>query len=173
MKYAPSAALILVMLLAGCSAEQERAGPPEASYVPAAPPAESPMRQTGLSAQPVSTASLPASDARVVMARALRNERLIYAQGLEKILVANGVGASVIVDEDGQGGPTPALMFFGQFSRSFIQRALTDGAVLERARTLGFRSVNFFDRGPEGNYVFELGKAGPLPKCDARYRMCL
>jgi hypothetical protein len=172
MKYAPSAALILVMLLAGCSAEQERAGP-EATYVPAAPPEESPMRQTGLSAQPVSTGSLPAGDARLVMARALRNERLIYAQGLGKILMANGVGASVIVDEDGQGGPTPALMFFGQFSRSFIQRALTDGAVLERARALGFRAVNFFDRGPEGNYVFKLAKAGPLPKCDARYRMCL
>ncbi|HEY1245134.1 MAG TPA: hypothetical protein VH913_05270 [Hyphomicrobiaceae bacterium] len=171
-KHAPSAALILVMLLAGCSAEQERAGPPEATYVPAAPP-EGPMRQTGLSAQPVSTGSLPASDARAVMARALRNERLIYAQGLEKILVANGVGASVIVDEDGQAGPTPALMFFGQFSRSFIQRALTDGAVLERARALGFRAVNFFDRGPEGNYVFELAKAGPLPKCAARSRMCL
>jgi hypothetical protein len=173
MKYAPSAALILLSLFAGCSAEQERATPPEVTYVPAPEPEERTLRQTTLGPQRVSTGSLPAGDAKVAIERALRNERLIYAQGLEKILVANGVGASVMVDEDGQGGPTPALMFFGQFSHSFIQRALTDGAVLERARALGFKSVDFFDRGPEGNFVFRLSKTGPLPKCEAHNRLCL
>src|SRR5262245_57611731 len=146
MKHALPAALALSLLLAGCAADPER-GDAEATYVPATGADPQAVRQTALAgAQPVSTGSLPASDAK-----AMRNERLVYAQGLERILRNNGVSASVTVDEDGKGGPTPALRFFGHFSPAFVHRAMTDGAVLERARALGFRTVDFFDRGPEGN----------------------
>ena len=44
---------------------------------------------------------------------------------------------------------------------------------LERARALGFRSVEFIDRGPGGNYLFALSKTDPLPKCAAYNRLCL
>ena len=103
----------------------------------------------------------------------MRNARLVYAQGLERILLTNGMPASVRVHEEGQAGPVPALMFFGQFSQAFVHRAVTEGAVLERARALGFRSVEFIDRGPSGNYLFELTRTGPLPKCAAYNRLCL
>jgi hypothetical protein len=74
---------------------------------------------------------------------------------------------------EGQAGPTPTLMFVGSLSRDFVQRAVTTGAVLERARALGFRSVDFFDRGPDSHYQFVLSKTGPLPKCAAYNRLCL
>jgi hypothetical protein len=173
MKHALPAALALMLLLAGCANDPEH-GAPEATYVPATASDPQAVRQTALAgSQPVATGSLPASDARAAIERAMRNERLIYAQGLERILRTNGVSASVAVDEDGQGGPTPALRFFGHFSPAFIHRALTSGAVLERARSLGFRTVDFFDRGPDGNFVFELSKTGPLPRCEAHNRLCL
>jgi hypothetical protein len=173
MKHALLAALIL---LAGCAAERERTeasgvayGAATAPEPPAAPARETPRP----GASPISTSSLPPLNAKVAIERALRNERLLYAQGLERILLTNSMPASVRVHEDGQAGPTPALMFFGHFSHSFVHRAVTDGAVLERARALGFRSVEFIDRGPGGNYLFALSKTDPLPKCAAYNRLCL
>jgi hypothetical protein len=173
MKHAAPAALLLLLALAGCAPERERAASPEVTYAPAAAHEEQSVRQAARAGQSVSTGSLPAADTGVAIGRALRNERMIYAQGLERILVINGVGASVIVDEDGKAGPTPALMFIGRFSPAFIHRALTEGAVLQRARGLGFRSVDFIDKGPEGNYRFELTRSGPLPKCEVHSRLCL
>src|SRR5215468_2789953 len=109
MKHTLPATLALLLALAGCAAESGDA--PEATYAPAAADPQS-VRQSALTGpQSVATGSLPAGDARVVIERAMRNERLIYAQGLEKILRTNGVSASVAVDEDGRGGPTPALRF--------------------------------------------------------------
>jgi hypothetical protein len=101
-----------------------------------------------------------------------RHERRVYAQGLEKILLANGVNVSVMVYE-GQAGPSPTLMFLGYFTKEFVTRALTNGAVLQRAKELGFSSVDFFDRGPDGHYQFVLSKSAPLPKCAAYQRLCL
>jgi hypothetical protein len=101
-----------------------------------------------------------------------RHERRVYAQGLEKILVSNGIDVSVVVYE-GKVGPSPTLMFFGHFTKEFVARALTNGAVLLRAKELGFTSVDFFDRGPEGHYQFVLSKSAPLPKCAAYQRLCL
>jgi len=170
MKHVLVAALIL---LAGCAAEQERTEAGGVVYGAATGP-EPPARETPRpGTSPIATSSLPPADPKLAGERALRNERLVYAQGLERILLSNGMPASVRVHEDGQAGPTPALMFFGQFSQGFVQRAVTDGAVLERARALGFRSVEFIDRGPGGNYLFELSKTGPLPKCAAYKRLCL
>jgi hypothetical protein len=177
MKHALLAALIL---LAGCAAEQERGEKAEIAYAPGAGPVEQPIRQPAPpGAQPV-----PADDAKAKERGApeakreggLRSERQTYAEGLERILVANGVSARVVVYEGGQGGPgsqTPMLMFVGPFSTSFVQRALTAGAVLERARNLGFRSVEFFDSAPGGHYQFELSKTGPLPRCAVNNRLCL
>src|SRR5262245_43100602 len=102
MKHALAAALALTLLLAGCANEAGHGAAPEATYVPASAADPQPARQPAMAgAQPISTGSLPAGDARAVIARALRNERLIYAQGLERILRTNGVSASVTVDEDG------------------------------------------------------------------------
>jgi hypothetical protein len=102
----------------------------------------------------------------------LRHERRVYVQGLEKILAANGINVSVMVYE-GQVGPSPTLMFFGHFTKEFVARTLTSGAVLQRAKELGFTSVDFFDRGPEGHYQFVVSKTAPLPKCAAYQRLCL
>ena len=186
MKHALLAALVL---LAGCAAEHERTEASNVAYgtatepgPPAAPGRGTPVRETPLpGTSPISTSRWPQStprpnpkaDPKAALDRALRNERLVYAQGLERILLTNGMPASVRVHEEGQAGPVPALMFFGQFSHAFVHRAVTEGAVLERARALGFRSVEFIDRGPGGNYLFELTRTGPLPKCAAYNRLCL
>jgi hypothetical protein len=178
MKNAPSAALILVLghllAVAGC-ADQDRPETGNVGYVPPQAPGSQPAARPAApaGAQPMATGSLPAADARAAIERSQRSERAVYAQGLERILVSNGMPASVRVHEEGKAGPTPALMFFGHFEQPFVQRALTEGAVLERARALGFRSVEFIGRGPEGNFVFELAKTGPLPKCAAYNRLCL
>jgi hypothetical protein len=74
---------------------------------------------------------------------------------------------------EGQVGPSPTLMFFGHFTKEFVARALTSGAILHRAKQLGFKSVDFFDRGPEGHYQFVLSRSAPLPKCAAYQRLCL
>jgi hypothetical protein len=180
MKNAPSAALILLLghfvAVAGC-ADQERPETADVAYVPPTAPGSQPASAARAAApagaQSVATGSLPAADARAAIERAQRSERAVYAQGLERILVSNGMPASVRVHEEGQAGPTPALMFFGHFEPSFVKRAVTDGAVLERARALGFRSVEFIGRGPDGNFLFELARTGPLPKCAAYNRLCL
>jgi len=166
MKHALLAGLIL---LAGCAAEHERTEASNVAYGTATGPGPSGAPGTS----PISTSALPPMDPKVALDRALRNERLIYAQGLERILITNGMPSSVRVHEEGQAGPVPALMFFGQFSQAFVRRAVTDGAVLEKARALGFRSVEFIDRGPGGNYLFELSRTGALPKCAAHSRLCL
>jgi hypothetical protein len=173
MKHALLAALVLV---AGCAAEHEQTEPSNIAYGSATGPGTSaaPGREAPLpGSSPISTSSLPPPGPKPGLDPMLRNERLVYAQGLERILLGNGMAASVRVHEEGQAGPVPALMFFGQFSHAFVHRAVTEGAVLERARALGFRSVEFIDRGPSGNYMFELPRTGPLPKCAAHNRLCL
>lgn len=177
MKHALLVALVFALALAAC-AQQEYTETPDVTYVPSAAAEPQQVRQAAVrEADPMNTGSLPdaaaGGDPRAAMERSLRSERLIYAQGLERILVSNGMPASVRVHEDGQAGPTPALMFFGRFEPSFVKRAVTEGAVLERARALGFRSVEFIGRGPEGNFLFEISKTGPLPRCAAYDRLCL
>jgi hypothetical protein len=139
---------------------------------------EHPVRETALpAAQPEPAAAAGDAKARPREAtereRHLRSERHAYAQGLEKILLSHGVGGVSVLAYEGQAGPAPTLMFVGQFSREFVHRALTDGAVLARAKQLGFRSVDFFHRGPDGHYQFVLPRTGPLPKCAAYNRLCL
>jgi hypothetical protein len=182
MKHALSVALVLLIPLgaglAGCAAGHD-VDRLEYSY------------GSGWGAQPRKTASLkpygivtgalpPAAVAadeqpetiKLSREQVQRHERRLYAQGLEKILVSNGIKVSVMVYE-GQVDPSPTLMFFGHFTKEFVARALTSGAVLQRAKELGFTSVDFFDRGPEGHYQFVLSKSAPLPKCAAYQRLCL
>jgi hypothetical protein len=192
MKHALSAPLVLLFFLTGCADDQTASrATQDMAYTAEAKAEEPPVREAYLisptgpaSAQP---AKAQAGDTKAPIAetkpaqreaseatrdQALRLERQAYARGLEKILVTNGVNVGVLVYE-GQAGPTPTLMFVGSISRDFVQRAVTTGAVLERARALGFRSVDFFDRGPDSHFQFVLSKAGPLPKCAAYNRLCL
>lgn len=165
MKHALLAALIL---LTGCAAEHQRTEEYGVTYGAASEP-----EQSASGTSPIATSSLTPVDPKAAGERAERNERFFYAQGLERILLTNGMAANVRVHEEGKAGPVPALLFFGQFSPAFVRRAVTQGAVLERARALGFKSVEFIDRGPGGNYLFALSKTGPLPKCAAHNRLCL
>ena len=178
MKHALSAPVLALALLAGCASEQEATQAHEMHVATATRPEQLPAQQAAhAKGQPAATGSLAAGDPKAKPGlssreRFLRGERQAYARGLERIMVSNGVSANVLVYE-GQVEPTPMLMFFGHFSKEFVHRALTQGAVLERARDLGFRSVDFFDRGPDGHFQFVVSKTAPLPTCAAENRLCL
>lgn len=184
MKHALSAVLILLGAggLVGCAAEHEAAREQYAyasGWQPRQTAPVKPRRITTGSLPPADRAQAearekeaPAHSFRFTREQLQRNERRVYAQGLERILVSNGVKMSVLVYE-GQVGPAPTLMFLGHFTKEFVSRALTNGRVLERAKELGFTSVDFFDRGPEGHYQFVLSRTAPLPKCAAYQRLCL
>jgi hypothetical protein len=168
---------MLLVLLAGCAADYPEPSRVQEMHYAAARPETQPVREETLPpVQTATTGALPARDAkarpRETAAQLLRDERLAYAKGLEKILLSNGVNVSVVVYE-GRADPTPTLMFVGHFSSEFVQRAVTNGAVLQRAKDLGFKSVDFFDRGPDGHYQFVLSKSAPLPKCATYHRLCL
>jgi hypothetical protein len=180
MKHALSALLIPLIILAGCAAEQEQSSAYNMQFATETR-SEQPAREVALPiSQPVPAAPSPAAEPKgkqrevseAARENSLRSERRAYAQGLEKILVSHGVNASVLAYE-GQADPTPTLMFVGHFSREFVQRAVTAGAVLQRAKDLGFKSVEFLDRGPDSHYQFALSKTAPLPKCAAHNRLCL
>jgi hypothetical protein len=186
MKHACTASLALLLLLAGCASDEKADGAYDMNFA-AETKVEEPVREARLLTQPDPSRMPPTGDAKIpageakpkqretgdaVREQAQRHERQEYARGLEKILVSNGISVGVLAYE-GQSGPTPTLMFFGNLSRDFVQSAVTKGAVLERARALGFRSVDFFDRGPDSHYQFILTQAGPLPKCAAFNRLCL
>jgi hypothetical protein len=178
MKHALSAPVLALALLTGCASEQEASQAQEMYVATATRSEQAPVQQAAQAkGQPAATGSLAAGDPKARPAesareRFLRSERQAYARGLERIMVSNGVSANVLVYE-GQVEPTPMLMFFGHFSKEFVHRALTRGAVLERARELGFRSVDFFDRGPDGHFQFLVSKSEPLPRCAADNRLCL
>jgi hypothetical protein len=181
MKHALSAVLILLIplgALAGCAAEHAA---DRGEYSFSSGWGAQPRKTASLRQDDITTGSLPPAAGapdkqpetfKVSREQMQRHERRVYAQGLEKILVSNGINMSVMVYE-GKVGPSPTLMFFGHFTKQFVARALTSGAVLQRAKELGFTSVDFFDRGPEGHYQFVLSKSAPLPKCAAYQRLCL
>jgi hypothetical protein len=103
-----------------------------------------------------------------------RFDRRSFAADLERELLKRGISDQVFAMETpGQSGgitpgEVPVLMFFGHYSRAAVYQAVADGALLSKARDLGFKTVHFFDR-IDGFYVFDLSKTGPLPSC-ARYR---
>jgi hypothetical protein len=181
MKHALSVAIILSLGvlsagLAGCAADHEG---DRQEYNYSAGWSQEPRKTASLKPDGITTGSLRTGTSdkqsegfKLSPEQMQRHERLVYAQGLEKILVSNGIGVSVMVYE-GQIGTSPTLMFFGHFSKEFVARSLTSGAVLQRAKELGFKSVDFFDRGPDGHYQFVLSKSAPLPKCAAYQRLCL
>jgi hypothetical protein len=179
MKHALSAALIVLgAALAGCAADHAA---DRQEYAFGSGWGAEPRKTASSKPDAITTGALPSTaDAAGKQPEALklsreqteRHERRVYAQGLERILIANGIKVSVMVYE-GQVGPSPTLMFFGHFTKEFVARALTSGAVLQRAKELGFTSVDFFDRGPDGHYQFVVSKSAPLPKCAAYQRLCL
>lgn len=186
MKHALSVGLVLLAGgLAGCAAEHGAGGSREMYYSRAAGGWEPRTRPVATRTGSIATgarsaaragqegAHTPAGETAGLSPEQLqRDRRRVYAQGLERILVSNGINVSVTVYE-GQVAPTPTLMFLGHFSEEFVSKALTTGAVLKRARDLGFRSVDFFERGPEGHYQFMLSQTAPLPECAAYQRLCL
>lgn len=101
-------------------------------------------------------------------------DRLEYARKVEQILLEIGMSADVSSVEINRysytPGPTPLLLLFGSFSKAYVFQLTKEGYLLRTAKALGFRTVDFFDRGPDGHYVFDLSR--DVPRCAKYNRVC-
>jgi len=100
------------------------------------------------------------------------------AISFQRTYLSNGFDMSVMAQEKpiAAGGDAfkqwPRLVFFGWQGQSLVYTAVTDGNVLAQAKAAGFKGVEFFDKGRNGRWFFDV--SGPdLPRCDVMKRLCL
>ena len=94
--------------------------------------------------------------------------REVYRADLERAFLSNGVNANVFLLEK-----TSTLQLWLLLDRASVFKLITEGNILEKAKTLGFKKVDFWDKGDEGHWIFDLSKPGPPPQCDVMHRLCL
>jgi hypothetical protein len=98
-------------------------------------------------------------------------EREEYAVQLQRAVLEAGGSLDVMVYDHPAVGNPPTLLFFGHFSKAFVFQAVRTGQLLRSAKNLQFKSVAFFDRGPDGLYVFDL-TGSEVPRCARFDRVC-
>lgn len=103
-----------------------------------------------------------------------RSDRVAYARKWEQLLLSNGHSTDVHAIEDGDEnfGQTPVLMFFGHFSKALVYQLVSAGGILQAAKKLDFKTVTFFDKGPDGLYTFDI-RGSQLPRCSQHNRVCI
>lgn len=106
--------------------------------------------------------------------------RAQFAQNLKRALLGNGINISAASFErkapdttDPVGIGYPKLWLFGYFNDSVVFQLATKLQLLQRAKKLEFKSVEFQSKDyTNGGYWYNI--AGPsLPSCDVVRRLCL
>jgi hypothetical protein len=109
-----------------------------------------------------------------------KDARWAYANQLEKWFLSKGISMDVVAKErmsdfDKKYSPLskypyPHLVFFGHLSKATVFQLASTG-VLKNAAALGFKGVDFFDKGSEGHWFYDVSKGAP--RCDVNHRLCL
>lgn len=100
-----------------------------------------------------------------------------YTQQIERIFLGAGVDISVFPMETAgdrrneQFTKYPRLILFGYINKPFVYKAITEWKLLENAKQVGFRAIEFADKGPDGRWFFDISGA-QLPNCDVNKRLC-
>lgn len=66
----------------------------------------------------------------------------------------------------------PRLWLFGYMNKPFVYRAITEWQFLAKAKERGFQSIEFFDKGPDGIWLFDISGSS-IPACDIPKRICM
>lgn len=102
------------------------------------------------------------------------------AQAMQNAFLKEGADVSVTASEalnevDFQMGrqrsELPQLVIFAAFGKPFVYKMITEGRVLEKARELGFRGVDFHSK-YDGHWYYPVSATGDLPRCDRMNRLC-
>jgi hypothetical protein len=80
------------------------------------------------------------------------------------------IGLSMDIGTTGQGETT--LLIFGYLSKAMVYQVAFEANILGEAKGLGFKRVDFDDKGDEGHWIFDLSKPGDPPRCDNANRVC-
>jgi hypothetical protein len=101
------------------------------------------------------------------------NARWAYAKQLEKWFLSNGISIDVLVRSPALNSkyPGPYLMFSGYLSKAMVFQLASKGALLKNAAALGFKGVDFYDKGGDEHYLFDVSNG--LPRCDVFQGLCL
>jgi len=93
--------------------------------------------------------------------------RLEFRHKMETTFLEHGVSMDVIAN----GTHADILTIFGYLSKATVYQIAFSGRVLESAKEIGFKKVDFDDRGAEGHWIFDLSGTTP-PTCDTSRRVC-
>ena len=107
--------------------------------------------------------------------------RAQYADAIRRMFLSNGISMDVFwpeqYDKKSLDNPAfrhlyPRLYIFGYLNNAFVYQATTTGKVLENAKAVGFKGVEFYSKGSDGMWLFDVSGAS-LPRCDVGKRLCL
>lgn len=100
---------------------------------------------------------------------------LDYRTRLEHAFLESGISANVVIQTKHSTpgmrdfGRYPELIIWAYLSKAMVFQLITQGKILDNAKQAGFEMVDFFDKGNEGHWFFDLTKAG---NCDVYNRLC-
>lgn len=88
-----------------------------------------------------------------------------FAKLVERTLLSNGISAIVYQDKDAK------LTVFAYLNQSLVYQLAVDAKLLEGASRASIRTVDFYDKGGSGHWIFDVSRG--VPACDIRKRLCL
>lgn len=119
-------------------------------------------------------AAPPVKEASRSPSPAMDQQRLIYRTQLERAFLKSGISAELFMpdaasDPSNFKGKYPKLIVWTYLSRAAVFQLITEAKVLDGAREVGFKMVDFTDKGHEGHWIYDLTEDS---NCDVKKRLC-
>lgn len=112
------------------------------------------------------------------LAQASAQQRSAYANSLEKVFLKTGVDATVMSTEkkDGPAAPGsakeyPRIIIWAYMGKPFVYQMISQTEVLKTAQSLGFKVVDFWDKGAGGHWFYDVSGT-EVPRCDTNRGLC-
>jgi len=102
-------------------------------------------------------------------------ETLEYRARLERVFLQSGMSADVFVEaaKSGKAGSDfrryPELIIWTYLTKAMVFKLITESKLLDGAKEAGFKMVDFWDKGNEGHWFYDLTQSG---SCDVNKRLC-